>query len=143
MIRLIYVSQARRELTEKHLQDILATSRRVNTKLGITGILTYHPHGFMQCLEGEREAVEKVYAGILCDSRHSEVKTLAYDTIEKRLFPLWTMAYVGLDEATSHEILRKHRLSDTAVPHYVSAEEVLELVQEYSEGLTRFAQSGS
>jgi hypothetical protein len=140
MIRLIYVSQARRDLTESDLQAILATSRRTNQALGITGILTYHPHGFMQCLEGEREAVEKIYARILCDSRHTEVKTLAYDTIDKRLFPLWAMAYVGLDDVTSREILRRHRLGGAAVPHYVSPEEVLEIVQEFSENVTRLVE---
>lgn len=141
MIRLIYVSQARRDLTAKDLENILSTARRVNEALDITGILTYHPHGFMQCLEGKREAVEKVYAGILCDPRHSDIKTLAYDTIDKRLFPLWAMAHVRIDDAASRKILHRHRLDVSAVPHYVSAEEVLEIVQEFSQKMTQPAES--
>jgi len=133
MIRLIYVSQARRDLTEADLSDILASSRKHNSRLNITGILISHLHGFMQCLEGERAGVEKVYAAILCDPRHSNIKTLSYDEIDRRLFPEWAMAHVNLDKMAAQAILARHTLNGDDVPHYMDAPGVLQFVKEFSD----------
>jgi hypothetical protein len=141
MIRLIYVSQARRDLTEADLENILASARRHNTPLNITGILISHPNGFMQCLEGERAGVEKVYAAILCDPRHSNIKTLSYDEIDQRLFPEWAMAHVDLDDKATQGILAQHGLDSGRVPHYMNAAEVLQFVQEFSDHLALGAAS--
>jgi hypothetical protein len=133
MIRLIYVSQARRDLTEADLANILASSVKHNTRLNITGILISHRHGFMQCLEGDRANVERVYAAILCDPRHRSIKTLSYDEIDFRLFTEWAMAHVNLDEKAAQAILARHKLNSDQAPHYMDASGVLQLVQAFSE----------
>ena len=63
-VRLIYVSRMTEACDTKALQDILDASQKNNAERGICGVLCYDPLFFMQCLEGERDAVNEIYARI-------------------------------------------------------------------------------
>jgi hypothetical protein len=111
---LLYRSRATRELDERELLPILMTSMRNNARVGVTGILLYGPPTplpepdpdappvaavvpfegpgvFVQWLEGPEAAVEKTYARIDADPRHTDVEILDRGTSERRLFPHWSM----------------------------------------------------
>ncbi len=59
MFFLVYVSSAVRPFSRVDLDDLLATSRANNARVGITGMLLYKDGNFMQVLEGDEEAVRR------------------------------------------------------------------------------------
>ena len=70
LVRLGYVSVsllADGPNEERHIADILLTSRRNNTESNVSGALLATDHGFAQVLEGERDAVEATYGRIARD----------------------------------------------------------------------------
>lgn len=76
MIRLLYVSSTDRELDAESVASILASSRKNNVALNVTGLLLHIDGGFMQVLEGEKHVVEKLYSRIAADRRHWDTQVL-------------------------------------------------------------------
>lgn len=80
-------------MTKADVQQILAASQLHNSKHGITGYLCVSPTHALQCLEGVRDAVNRLYNHIAADQRHSEVTLLRYVEPWRRLFPVWDMGF--------------------------------------------------
>lgn len=93
MYRTVYVSSASRGSEEKDIRQILEQSHRNNAALGVTGALLFHDGNFLQILEGERDAVEALYARIGRDPRHRGMLRLLGYACDTRLFAQWTMGY--------------------------------------------------
>ena len=53
---------------------------------------------YLQVLEGERGAVNRVYAKIVVDSRHKDVTMLLFEEIAQARFAGWSMALVDLSD---------------------------------------------
>ena len=77
---------------------ILAVSQVNNTLAGVTGALMFNDGCFGQVLEGPLGAVETTFERIQQDDRHGEVTLLAFDPVESRGFPNWSMTFVGSGE---------------------------------------------
>jgi hypothetical protein len=75
--------------------EILMTSQRNNSKVGVTGALLFNSGCFAQVLEGPRKAVETTFERIQRDLRHSDVSVLQYEPVEARGFSNWSMAFIG------------------------------------------------
>jgi len=104
MLRLLYVSAARIDLTDTDLQSILVASRLNNARDGLSGLLLYGNDSFVQVLEGEEAALDACYARIATDTRHSSLIGLMRFEVDRRLFTGWSMGYARLDPADeSHE----------------------------------------
>ena len=101
---IVYVSTAKRLLTEDELLDLLTTARTKNKKHSVTGMLLYCQGTFMQVLEGEKSSVELIYKAIELDTRHKNIIKLASGTIEKRNFPDWSMGFASVNSETLQEI---------------------------------------
>ena len=90
------------KLDESHSDDvsktIISQSESNNSRAGITGMLVKYECTFMQYIEGERELVSELYEKIKLDNRHHSVELQFEGSIEKRLFPDWSMALQILDE---------------------------------------------
>ncbi len=129
LVRLIYVSRMSRACGPKDLEDILAVSRRNNVDRGITGALCYSGRGFLQCLEGPRDAVNVLYGLILTDTRNSRVTLLSYGPIEERAFGQWSMAYVRSDQV-DRLILANYGLSPQFDPYQLNAQQALGLLRD-------------
>jgi Sensors of blue-light using FAD len=99
MHRLVYYSANRivgsAEEVTAQIEQILATSRRNNEKVGVTGALMFSEGFFGQVLEGPEAAVEATFERIQRDPRHGDVSLLDFQSIEKRHFDNWSMAFVG------------------------------------------------
>jgi len=93
LIRLIYISTARSELTKVELDGILRTSRRNNAAVGVTGLLIVGGRRFLQALEGPSDAVMQTYDQIKADARHFAAVTLDNRPISQRGFPDWAMGH--------------------------------------------------
>jgi len=96
---LVYVSSAVRLFSRAELDEILATSRKNNAALGISGILLYKDGNLMQLLEGDKSAVRGLYARIGADPRHRGLIEMWDGTEAERQFPDWSMAFRDLDGA--------------------------------------------
>ena len=96
---LVYVSSATLPFSGEDLRDLLATCRKNNAELGITGMLLYKDGNFMQVLEGDEEAVRGLYARIEADPRHGGEITLQQGFTEGRQFPDWSMGFRDLNSS--------------------------------------------
>jgi hypothetical protein len=90
LIRLIYASRAK-NLGPMDVKSILSSSQKNNAYIGVTGALSISNGIFLQCLEGEREAVNALYHRILLDPRHTDPAILDFQEIHKRDFTGWKM----------------------------------------------------
>ena len=86
MYRLAYVSTAHPAVTSSDLQDILEAAIRNNSEAQVTGTLLFNGVNFMQILEGERSAVEKIYDRISVDARHNHIVTIFEEENASRTF---------------------------------------------------------
>jgi hypothetical protein len=108
LVRLIYASRAVDPIDQKMLDKILEQSRGSNLESGITGMLCSceDTNSFLQAIEGGREAVNALYAEIVCDPRHQAVTVLAYEEVHHRRFANWRMGRVDLSRVNPGLILR-------------------------------------
>lgn len=90
--RLLYISTASKQMSASELGDILDTARQRNQVMGLSGLLVFTGEHFMQLLEGERHAVETVFASICLDNRHNGVVKLVAEPAQARACPDWAMA---------------------------------------------------
>ncbi|MET0211333.1 MAG: BLUF domain-containing protein [Burkholderiaceae bacterium] len=98
LFRLIYVSTMTGPMSD--LDDIVRHSLKKNPRVGITGGLAVIDGAFLQYLEGEHEEVEALFAAMLHDPRHSNVRVLERRAITQRAFPDWAMARLCWNEET-------------------------------------------
>ena len=98
MYTLTYESTAAGNPTEKDLEQLLIEARVNNINNDITGCLIYYNGGFIQILEGEKDAVLKLYDKIKKDNRHTDVHLFSDNDITERTFTNWGMSYFIYDE---------------------------------------------
>ncbi len=84
-------------LSDDELLEILTTSRVNNKKSDITGMLIHINEKFIQVLEGEFEAVSKLFEKIKKDIRHRQVVRLLEGYSDERIFKDWSMGFKKLD----------------------------------------------
>ena len=132
LVRCLYASRPRSPLTQSVVDAILEQSRRNNPTHGITGMLCFTDDTFVQILEGSREAVSELFAKIVDDDRHTDVRLLLFDEIPERRFGSWTMGRVGIGKS-NHALLLKYYEQATLDPFAASAQATLSLLNEISD----------
>jgi hypothetical protein len=97
LYRLTYISRpafpVRAGWLQGPLAEIMAAGLRHNITKKITGLLGVERNRFFQILEGEREAVEATRARVFADSRHFDVRLIAFAPIAERAFHDWVVAF--------------------------------------------------
>jgi len=106
LVRLLYASRARQPLGAEVLDAILDTSLEQNPRHGITGVLCHSNTLFLQALEGDREAVSRLYLNIGKDPRHHDVVLLDYEEIPERAFSGWSMGRVNAGKINAATLLK-------------------------------------
>jgi len=129
LVRLLYASRAAKALTPEVIESILASSRKTNPALGVTGLLCHSDEIFMQVLEGGRDTVNHLYSRICSDPRHRDVIVLHYEEITERRFGGWTMGQVNLSKL-NHSILLKYSEKPELDPYAVSGRVSFALLEE-------------
>ena len=127
MIRLLYFSQTKSDVTEDQIQQILLTARAKNAELNITGVLLHGGGMFLQVLEGPEQAVLKLYVKILDDSRHRDSRIVYITPTQDRMFANWSMGFLSdnpLDLVTMAQ-LRGERVES------VQAEQFSDLIRKF------------
>ena len=104
MLQLTYISTAKPGMTEAMVGDILTVSRWNNAAAGVTGLLLYDGHRFLQALEGQPEEVLATFTRVKSDPRHRAVVLLAQAEVETRTFGDWAMAAQRVGVATGNSL---------------------------------------
>ena len=107
----------------------MTTSRAHNPAHGITGLLCVSGDVFIQVLEGGRDEVCDLFNTIVRDSRHENVRLLAYEEIRQRKFGGWTMGQVDLAKINPGLLLKYHEKA-TLDPFICSGHATLALLDE-------------
>jgi hypothetical protein len=92
MHHIVYISQAKENMTLTTLVVILMQARALNAQQQVTGALVYGDGQFMQIMEGEESVIKDLYARIAQDPRHHNVRKLAEGTTASRSFAQWSGA---------------------------------------------------
>lgn len=108
MLRITYTSTATNVITPQAVIELLDAARRNNSAMGVTGLLYYASGQFAQCLEGEKDAVEAIYAKIEEDKRHYNLVATRQPMLE-RAFHDWSMAFIDTSTAEVARILINHQ----------------------------------
>ncbi len=93
LYQLLYVSETVTPLATNELENILNVSRVNNKANDITGLLLYNQHAFMQCIEGNKRDIYRLYGIIENDRRHSHVQDIYCKPIQYRHFKGWGMGF--------------------------------------------------
>lgn len=128
LVQLVYVSRAlfpasnNPSAVEPEVAQILAVSRTNNKRNGLVGVLYYGNGCFFQCLEGEVQAVDLLYAKLHYDARHNDLKLLSRRDISQVSFQKWSMKYVSVDidmkillASKGHAIFDPYKFKDETV----------------------------
>ena len=108
LVRLVYASQAKKDIDQQTIGDILKNAKESNLEYGITGVLCAYlgDDRFLQVIEGSRAEVNQLYSNILGDKRHQRVTLLDYAEISVRQFASWRMGGVDLAKVNVSSMLR-------------------------------------
>ena len=105
LIRCIYASLAVPNFKEDELPLLLERARHFNALHSLTGMLLYIEGNFFQVLEGEAEAVDALYTGIMRDPRHTRVTLIIREPIAQRDFSEWTMGFSVVDRLDAGQVI--------------------------------------
>lgn len=100
--RLIFSSHAP-TLERSHIDVILASARRGNARLDLTGAMCFRDATFLQYIEGEASDLDTMYERIRVDARHARPVVLERSAIWSRLYashPMRLLAWTHHSEAT-------------------------------------------
>lgn len=95
--RLIYKSVAQEAtLANDSLAALQQTCIDNNERDKITGLLILSGDQFLQVLEGDSDRVNELYAKIVKDERHRDVRLISFEQISERYFADWAMRLIDL-----------------------------------------------
>ncbi|MBH1969832.1 MAG: BLUF domain-containing protein [Moraxellaceae bacterium] len=120
-----------------NIAQILQIARQNNQKNRLVGALYYGSGCFFQCLEGKKQDIDALYAKLLKDPRHKDLKILVSESIETVGFSSWEMKFAAIDHEV-RQLLRQHQLSKFD-PFQFSAEmshQLIGMLQRADEALT-------
>lgn len=91
LYQVVFLSQARLELTEAQLLELQHKAARNNGAAGVTGVLLVGGGYYLQLLEGPFEGVAMTLGRIAMDERHEKLTVLLSQSVEERRTAFWNM----------------------------------------------------
>ena len=92
--QLAYVSTISIGLTKAAERSIVGVAKRNNRRSGLTGIIASSGRHFLQVVEGSSGAIDELFAKLLVDPRHCDVRVLFDRAVTERKYANWSMGYV-------------------------------------------------
>ena len=129
---LVYVSRncIAIESLDQEIDAILNTAREHNQKNNITGALLFNAGHFAQVLEGSEAAIENLFERIQADERHDNCVVLCCESLSKRSFSEWSMAYEGGDSAAKTQF--SHMIKNSELTGAImAADDVFSVILEH------------
>ncbi len=130
-LRLVYVSTCARGLRELDVRQILDRSKANNLYADITGMLCWLGEFFLQCLEGPRDNVTRLFGRIVSDSRHEKVELIVAAPTAVRWFQHWQMGFTR--ELTSMRSDIGWQEGGTYDPYAIEATQLLDIFERLSQ----------
>ncbi len=128
LVRLVYASHFKQnDYTTTELARILEKATANNGASDLSGALLFGDDYFLQCLEGGREAVNKLFLKICQDPRHENVLLLRYEEVSERKFEDWSMKLVMLTEK-NNSLIKRFSTSGKFNPLRMSSQSALDLM---------------
>ena len=93
---IVYTSDYSGTNINKDMADIRKASVRNNSVNKITGVLFHHQGRFLQAIEGEKQALEKLMLKIQTDVRHENIEVLIDSEILERSYHNWSLGTFNL-----------------------------------------------
>lgn len=112
LVRLIYASTLKKDIAQSELSKIHERAKLKNLEFDITGLLVFGNDYFLQCIEGGREVVNRLYSNITADARHEHSVLLEYSEPAERDFDEWSMKVVLLKKENSKSLRRFSTIAD-------------------------------
>jgi len=107
LYRIFYVSRCniQNKFDAKNIVDVIVKNANIKNKAhNITGAMTFDGNDFSQILEGEKNAVKKLFETIKADQRHENIILLKEQEIVDRHYPDWGMK--KLDSSNYDELVK-------------------------------------
>lgn len=107
LYRLFYISRCVKKTAfdETNIANQIVSFATINnTKLGITGAMTFDGNDFAQILEGEKSIVLKLFEKIKTDPRHDNISLIKDQDIQNRHYEEWAMKH--LNSSNYDELVR-------------------------------------
>ena len=131
--QILYESVATSLMKLEDVISLLKKCNQQNYENGLSGLLVFHNHRFMQLLEGRKSSIDFIMQKIGNDPRHSNLEILHESESTERTMGAWTMAFT----MDSNNL---EALSDQ--PFFLSLADAREISgtmnRELSQHLTRF-----
>ncbi len=132
ILRIKYASRFAYALSAAEIDAIVATSRRSNVRVGVTGVMLAFGGVFMQVLEGPPDVVSDLFLRIERDPRHRDVVILRRELAAVPLFGAWSMRLVELDAGARAQMRPARELIEAvaqgALPELERLREIEDLV---------------
>ena len=93
LLEIVYSSETPDPLDSDAVRALLNHARLKNAEWGVTGLLCYDRHQFLQIIEGETDVILDLFHSIQNDPRHTNLRILHEGDIQARAFDDWKMAY--------------------------------------------------
>ena len=90
--QVFHVSRVAPGVGDRDVRQILASARRNNRMLDLTGVLAWTGRHFAQVLEGRADALATLLPRIAADRRHEGFRQVFDRPLGARAYPLWAMA---------------------------------------------------
>jgi len=116
LVSLSYISNTVVEISFLANLRLLAHSFLNNRKYHITGLLIYKNKQFAQVIEGEEDAIERVWAKIQLDPRHKDIQLLSKEPILNRSFTKWSMLFPESEKVIEYFPDMVEAVTDLEVP---------------------------
>jgi hypothetical protein len=81
------------------IKEILLSCTTYDSASGLSGTLLFNERYFVQSMEGERSLLTNQVVKIAEDSRQSGLTIISFTPIATRMYPGWTVAYAGRNDA--------------------------------------------
>lgn len=133
MIRLMYLSNATVKFTDEDLEELLLKARQNNSKLNITGLLIMKGRTFLQCLEGPKDNVMRIFEKICLDTRHDSIVELIEENAQNRYFPNWYMGYKNINNLDSISSKKLIDFSEEKNFSKLSTDDISEIFKDFIE----------
>ncbi len=133
LIRLLYRSDSELIGSDRAVRAeafaIADAAARRNARDGVTGALMFRGGVFVQLLEGEGAAIERVFERICRDLRHRRIVLLDFSDVDRRAFGEWDMVAFEGDEHAYRMFPAVSEATTFARRNPLSANMAVELMQ--------------
>ena len=92
-----YISEASAGLPGTVLDTLVGDASRFNMLAGVTGVLLFDGHRFLQYFEGPEDGVAAVHERVLHARSHHGIVELSRGPVAQRFFPYWGMRRLAVD----------------------------------------------